>query len=110
MYCQAVSEFWSAVETVNAEGVTYETTSPFATIKRIHPAYAVLRDARREATRIAAQFGMTPAARASIFAHFARQAGRKLGDPEDPKPKTPPEDDTAPMFDDDDVPVLGALN
>lgn len=106
LFVEALGEFWTAAETCRVEGMTYETVSNHGTMKRVHPAYVIMDRSRREATRLALQFGLTPAARVQLFAHLARKSG--LSPNAQPPADAQPAED-ARLFDDMDSPI-GALN
>lgn len=64
MYCTAVALHAQAVREVNRDGVLVDGAVPGTRVK--HPALQVIRDQATLAKGYAQQFGLTPAARASL--------------------------------------------
>ena len=67
MLCEALDDWTSARETIQAEGATYQaTTEAGAVMHRAHPAVAMRNDAARRVQSLLSEFGLTPSARAKV--------------------------------------------
>jgi P27 family predicted phage terminase small subunit len=69
MLCEALDDWNTARETIQAEGATYQAvTEAGAVMHRAHPAVAMRNDAARRVQSLLSEFGLTPSARAKVQA------------------------------------------
>ena len=94
-YCELVAVFWDAASKMK-RGALIDG--------KPNPAWKIMREAQLNARSMAAQFGMTPAARVAIFEHFARKGGVNPGAL--PKTEAEERDTSKPRVAD----AIGALN
>lgn len=93
MYCILYSQWHAAAKILNSRGSTYKTKSRHGEIERILPAFSVLQITTQRMQRLLSEFGLTPAARASLGRAVANgQLGLGLDTPpgadrpRDPRP------------------------